>query len=34
MEDIYLAKQELEEIQRGAPTYSLGEVEKELGLDS
>jgi len=34
LEDIYLAEQEFEEIRRGAPTYSLDEVEKELGLDN
>jgi len=34
LEDIFLAEQELEEIKRGVPTYSLDEVEKELGLDS
>jgi|GEM_PF-5047198 len=33
MEDIYLAEAELAEIIRGAPTYSLDEVEKELGLE-
>lgn len=32
LEDIYLAEQELESIQRGAKTYSLEKVEKELGL--
>ena len=34
LEDIYLAEQELAEIKRGAPTYSMDEVRKELGLDS
>jgi len=33
MEDIYLAEAELAEIIRGAPTFSLDEVEKELGLE-
>ena len=33
MEDTYLAEQTLERVQRGEePTYTLSEVEQELGL--
>ena len=34
LEDLYLAEAELESIRGGAKTYSIEEVEKELGLDS
>ncbi len=34
LEDIYLAENTLERVKRGEePTYSLDEVERELGLD-
>lgn len=34
LEDIYLAENTLERVRRGEePTYSLDEVERELGLD-
>ena len=34
LEDIYLAEITLERVRRGEePTYSLDEVERELGLD-
>ncbi len=34
LEDIYLAEQELSAIKRGAPTFSLEEVNNEIGLDN
>lgn len=34
LEDIYLAETTLERVRRGEePTYTLNEVERELGLD-
>ena len=34
LEDVYLAEQELERLKRGeGQTYSIGEVERRLGLD-
>ena len=34
LEEIYLAEAELEAIRKGAKTYPLSDVERELGLDS
>ena len=33
LEDLYYAEQQLEAIRAGARTFSLDEVERELGLD-
>lgn len=33
LEDLYLAEAELEAVRGGAKTYSLEEVEQELGLE-
>ena len=34
LEELYLAEAELEAIRKGAKTYPLSDVERELGLDS
>ncbi len=33
LEELYLAESELEKIRAGAKTYSIKEVEQELGLE-
>ena len=33
LEELYLAEAELEEIRKGARTYPLSDVERELGLE-
>lgn len=33
LEDLYMAEAEVEAIRKGAKTYRLEDVEKELGLD-
>lgn len=33
LEELYLAEAELEAIRKGARTYPLSDVERELGLD-
>jgi RHH-type rel operon transcriptional repressor/antitoxin RelB len=33
LEDLYLSESELEAIRKGATTYSLDDVERELGVD-
>ena len=34
IEELYLAESELEAVRKGAKTYPLTDVERELGLDS
>jgi RHH-type rel operon transcriptional repressor/antitoxin RelB len=34
LEELYLAEAELEAIRKGARTYPLSDVERELGLES
>ena len=34
LEDLYLAEAELEAVRKGAKTYSLEDVEQEIGLES